>query len=212
MPELHLRYRPKTWDAVVGQDKAVAQVRRSLVKGWGGRMWWIVGRPGTGCTATALLIANAGPQGTSVISTPAHSFGETAMNNLFAPPPAGVTPYPARAYVLDRPEVLPADSLHVLSAFAERPDDVALIFTTTPEAEAKFLAETPEAQELRGKCEQVRLAQSGLARPFAEHCKRIAEAEGLGGKPIEAYIDLARKCRNNLRKMLDEVVVGRMKA
>lgn len=51
------QYRPATWDAVVGQDKAIAKIRQVGKRGLAGRAFWISGQTGTGKTTIAKLIA-----------------------------------------------------------------------------------------------------------------------------------------------------------
>ena len=55
--QLTERYRPQTWDEVVGQDKAVARLRALARRGLGGRAYWLSGQSGTGKTTLARLIA-----------------------------------------------------------------------------------------------------------------------------------------------------------
>ena len=52
------KYRPGTWDAVVGQDKVVSRLR-ALAKrdALAGRAFWLSGQSGTGKTTIARLIA-----------------------------------------------------------------------------------------------------------------------------------------------------------
>ena len=57
---------------------------------------------------------------------------------------------------------------------------------------------------------KLELARRGLARPFAERARSIAQAEGLDGKPIGAYLELAKQCRNDFRAMLQEIDAGAM--
>src|SRR5205807_1016746 len=52
------RYRPTTWNEVVGQEKAVATLQRFARAGLlGGRNYWISGKSGQGKTTLARLIA-----------------------------------------------------------------------------------------------------------------------------------------------------------
>ena len=51
------KYRPRTFDEVLGQEKAVQKVKLLLERGWGGRAWWISGASGTGKTTIARIIA-----------------------------------------------------------------------------------------------------------------------------------------------------------
>jgi DNA polymerase III gamma/tau subunit len=52
------RYRPATWDEVVGQEKVVARLRALSARGGlAGRAYWLSGQSGTGKTTIARLIA-----------------------------------------------------------------------------------------------------------------------------------------------------------
>ena len=54
------KYRPTTFEQVLGQDKAVNKVKLLLNRGWGGRAWWLSGASGTGKTTIAKIIASHG--------------------------------------------------------------------------------------------------------------------------------------------------------
>ena len=38
---LYEQYRPKTFEEIVAQDKAVKSIQSALKSGWGGRAFWI---------------------------------------------------------------------------------------------------------------------------------------------------------------------------
>ena len=58
MSALYERFRPQTWDEFIGQDKAVARIRRIIDRpSFNGDCFWIVGPSGTGKTSLAWIIA-----------------------------------------------------------------------------------------------------------------------------------------------------------
>lgn len=69
-----------------------------------------------------------------------------------------------------------------------------------------------DAGPLMSRCIPIPLTNQGLAEAFAGRALEIARAEGLDGQPIEAYIKLARKHKNNMRAILQEIDRGIMAA
>src|SRR5205823_739644 len=58
MMPLSEKYRPRTFDELVGQSKAVSRVKALAQRGGlGGKAFWITGQSGTGKTSLARLIA-----------------------------------------------------------------------------------------------------------------------------------------------------------
>jgi len=46
MKPLYEKYRPQSFEDVVGQDKAIARIRQIASRGVGGRAFWISGKSG----------------------------------------------------------------------------------------------------------------------------------------------------------------------
>ncbi len=211
MAGLSEKYRPKKWSDIVGQDKAVSEVRESLKRGWGGRAWWIVGECGTGCTSLAMLIATEGCGQERVRSVYSGQVDVAMAMRMANKNPGKEKTVANRAYVIDRPAGLPPDSAKLLASVLPcLHPNICVVFTHTFGDDRAFRIERPDAVELIGLCQGVELASEGLEEAFAKRCKEIAEAEGLGGKPLTSFKALARRCKLNMRAMLKEIEGGAM--
>ena len=97
----------------------------------------------------------------------------------------------------------------LLTTLERIPAHVVWIFTTTSENLESF-DDCDDAQPLLSRCVQLTLARQGLAKPFAERVRQIAQAEGLDGRPIGDYVKLLQKHRNNFRAAIVDVESGCM--
>lgn len=211
MRPLHERQRPRDFDDVIGQDRAIERIRTAGDPG--GQTFWISGSSGIGKTTLARIIAGLVADSYYIIEyDSADQFKQAELDSMIEHMGLYSLGRGGRAWIINESHGLRAPIIRQLLGVIERlPEHCVLIFTTTKQGEAKLFDDGIDAEPLLSRCIVVSLTNQGMAKSMAPKLRAGAEAAGLNGRPEADYIKLMQRCHNNVRQAWSEIQSGAMK-
>jgi replication-associated recombination protein RarA len=205
--------RPQSYDQVVGQEKAINQVKfLESKRGLTQRAIWISGLSGTGKTSIAQIIAEKiSPNWWKEFD------GKNVTPKDFVEWRQSVQCRP----MLDDGYCLIVNEVHCLSSkviilllnmLEKLPDYVCVIFTTTKEGELSLFEDNIDASPLTSRCSIINLESRGekLETAFSIYLRKISREHGLGDRPLQDYVALVRRHKFNLRACIQSLESGEM--
>lgn len=210
--QLWEKYRPRRYADIVGQDAALK--RLAFLRehgGLAGRVLVFVGPSGAGKTSLSRLVAAEVSADHATVEMDAADLDLDAVRDIErrsrGPALGGV----GWCYVINEMHRLRGPVVSRLLTTFETPSvqrNVTWCFTTTSAGSRLFEDEAFDAGPFVSRAVVIRLAQRGLCEAFADHVRRIAQAENLDGQPIERYRRLLKDCKNNCRLALQRIEQG----
>ena len=188
------KYRPTSFDDVIGQDRVISLVKVMADKNdFGGRAFWITGNSGTGKSSIAILIAACLASNFTTFETTGRELTVSDLRNYSQYWRSKAITGDGWALIVNESHGLNRPVIEVLLNMLEKlPDHVVIIFTTTNDGNELF-EEQLDSSPFASRCISLKLTSRNLCEPFAIKAKQVAELENLDGRPLDDYVKLMKQ-------------------
>lgn len=203
------RFRPASFDAVVGQPDAVRTCKALLVKGaLAGRAVLFTGNYGTGKSTLAALLAQGIAEPWNIFSVSARNFrmddlreAERFMQQF------GMGQKTGKVWIIEECHYLSTDVLGCLLVLLEHlPSHVAFIFTMPATAKELTFGSGGlfDAKAFLSRCLKIELSRRDLCEPMADAFMATLEANGMNGVNRTWAVRTLKDNGNNFRALWEE--------
>lgn len=207
MTALYEKFRPCTWEQVVGQSEAVRVCKGLALAGLGGRAVAFQGSSGVGKSTLARLLASEIADPMNVVEVDAQWLTPTRIADLEGSLCMyGLGVKTGRVVICNEYHALSRESVQQFLTTLERiPSHAAWLFTCTNDGAQTLMENIADATPFGSRCLTIKLAQRGLglADAFPAMVRANMGSIGMDGHPIDWYVRLAKDCRNNARMMYE---------
>jgi replication-associated recombination protein RarA len=208
---LFTKYRPSTWDQVVGHARMKMRLlRMSQNSEIGGKAFLLCGISGIGKSTCAYLIAKEVCDEDNIFELDATKVTTTMLDDLSSRQGQLLLgAKPGRAIIVNECHKLDSRCIgRLLTSLESVKKNVVWIFTTQAHKQ-KGLFDDDDSSALESRCTVFSMEGEKYAKLFAEKAMQIAKLEGLeNGQELVSYVRMAVDCEFNLRKMLSRLDAG----
>lgn len=215
------QFRPSRWEAVAGQEKAIARIHKIAGRGgYGGKCWFFSGVSSSGKTTCARIIAREVAPDLCIDEVNAQDVNLAYVEEMergMRQRPLPVAGKSGMAWILNEAHLFRGAILSRLLTTLEPIDGIppwcVVILTTTKEGKKDLFDDYHDAGPFASRCKNVAFTNQGLSEVFAIDCvRKCREAGMLNGHTDQFYIDKVlgyfRKNKTNYRELWSEVEAG----
>jgi len=208
--QLYEKYRPKTLNEFIGQDKIKKQVIQITSRpDWDRDAFWIQGPSGTGKTSLAWIIANQVAHDFDITELDGDKCNVEAVRDLERNFSISSMFGGWKVVIINEAHAMSTKAIQAWLTLLERlPKKRLVIFTTTEPLQEDLFGSF--SGPFASRCKVLSFTNQGLAQDMAQRAQQIAQAEHLDGQPLPKYLRLVQDCRNNLRAVLQKIDAGEM--